>query len=160
MKNFGIVHIMVALVWMFLSGNLTTGGFLVALVGTYFLLVVFRKAIGCESYVRRVRAFFVFVFGLLWEIVLSNVRIMLVALSREAPKIRGEFINYDVRGLTDFEILLISYCIGLSPGTVAADLSDDKETLILHIFATDRDEACEIIDRTLKNSILKFTRND
>jgi multicomponent Na+:H+ antiporter subunit E len=127
MKYFGIVHIMVALVWLFLSGNMTTGGFLVALLGTYFLLMLFRKAIGCESYVRRVRAFFAFFFGLLTEIVLSNLRIIRICLSKEAPDIEGEFIEYDVKGLTDFEVILIAYCIGLSPGTMAADRSEDGD---------------------------------
>lgn len=160
MKNVGTMHFLVALVWLFLSGNMTTGSFIVALTGTYFLLALFRKAIGCEAYVRRVRAFFIFFFGLLLEIVRSNVHIIRECMTSRAATIEGEFIKYDVKGLTDFEILLISYCIGLSPGTVVADRSKDRQTLILHIFTMNAEQARTVVDRTLKHRILKFTRDD
>lgn len=131
---------------------------MLALVGTYGLLALFRKAIGCEAYVKRVRAFFVFVVGVVFEIIRSNLRIMWVSLSRNAGFIEGQFVDYDVSGLSEFEVLLISYCIGLSPGTMVADRSEDGNTLVLHIFATDADDARKVINRTLRDNILAFTR--
>lgn len=158
-KNPGLIHLLVALVWLFLSGNSTTGSFLVALVGTYFLLSLFKKAIGCESYVRRVRAFFIFLGKLFVEIVLANLYIMKVAIMPKAGFVEGGFLYYDVSELTNFETLLVACCIGLSPGTMVADKSEDKKTLIVHIFpANDPEKVRETIDRTLKHNIMAFTR--
>lgn len=158
-KSPGLIHLLVALVWLFLSGNSTTGSFLVALVGTYCLLSLFKKAIGCEAYVRRVRAFFVFLARLFLEIILSNLRVMKVAIMPNAGLVEGGFMDYDVSELTNFEALLVAYCIGLSPGTMVADKSEDGKILIIHIFpSSNPDEVRATIDRTLKYSIMAFTR--
>lgn len=159
MKSPGLIHLLVALVWLFLSGNSTTGSFVVALVGTYLLLSLFKKAIGCEAYVRRVRAFFVFLAKLIQEIVLSNLRIMKIGIMPGAGTVEGDFMDYDVSELTSFETLLVSYCIGLSPGTMVADKSRDGKILVIHIFpSSNPDEVRATIDRTLKHTILGFTR--
>ncbi len=158
-KNPVIMHLMVALVWLFLSGNPSTGNFLIAFVATYLLMALFRKAIGCEPYIKRVKGFIRFLVFFIGEVISSNLRIMRVALQKDAPHIHGEYIDYEVTGLTEFEILLISYCIALSPGTMVAGKSEDGRYLVIHTFASgDPDEVRALIDRTLKYSILAFTR--
>jgi multicomponent Na+:H+ antiporter subunit E len=158
-KNPLIMHLLVALVWLFLSGNPSTGNFLIAFVVTYLLMALFRKAIGCESYIKRVRSLIRFLVYFVGEVVSSNLRIMRVALQKDAPHIHGEYIEYEIAGLTEFEVLLISYCIGLSPGTMVAGKSEDDRHLIIHTFASGSpDEVRALIDRTLKYSILAFTR--
>lgn len=153
------MHLLVAMVWLFLSGNATFGNFLVALVVTFALLALFQKAIGCENYVKRVIALLRFLPRFTLNIVFSNLRVMRMALRRDAGKIRGSFVHYDVAGLTDFEVLLIAQCIGLSPGTMAADRSEDGRDLILHVFGPDDPATVRgKIDSTLKASILAFTR--
>lgn len=154
-----IMHLLVAMVWLFLSGNATFGNFLVALVITFALLALFRKAIGCENYVKRVMALLRFLPRFFLEVVVSNLRVMRMALRRDARKLRGRFIRYDVTGLTDFEVLLIAQCIGLSPGTMAADRSEDGRHLILHVFGPDHPARVrKKIDSSLKAHILAFTR--
>ena len=158
MINPVVLHLFVTLVWFFLSGTQTVANFLIAFFCTFALLVLFRKAIGCQEYVRRTVAFYRFIvrFGL--DILASNLRIAGVAISRGAEKKQGRFIEYDVAGLTDLEILLISQCIGLSPGTMVAERVGEG-CLVIHIFATGTpDEVRAALDRTLKSGILSFTR--
>ncbi len=159
MKNPFVMHMLVALVWLFLSGNTTLGNFFLALGLTFVLLALFRKPLGCEDYIRRMIGFAVFVGRLIAEIVTSNLRIMRVALRRNAKRIGGFFFAYNVEDLTDFEVLLLSICVGLSPGTMVADRSADRRELILHVFAAgSREEVRAKIDSTLKTGILSFTR--
>lgn len=159
MKKPLYMHLFVALVWLFLSGNPTFGNFAVAFVGTFCLLALFRKAIGCEPYIRRVRGLIVFLVLFIREVIHANVAIMLLTMKRDAKDVHGEFIQYCVEDLTDFESLLIAYCIGLSPGTIAADRSEDGKYLVLHTFGIgDADSTRRIIDRTLRDRILAFTR--
>lgn len=154
-----IMHFIVALVWMFLSGTATFGNFLVALVVTFALLALFRKAIGCENYVKRVMALVRFQPLFISDIVMSNLRVMRMALRRDAGKIRGHFVHYDVSGLRDFEVMLLAHCIGLSPGTMAADRSEDGKYLVVHVLGgDDPDSVRKKIDASLKTPILRFTR--
>ncbi len=159
MNNPFMLHLLVALVWLFLSGNTTLGNFFVALTATFALLALFQKPLGCQSYVRRVKGFATFLVRFAWDVMLSNIRLMRIALRRDAGSIRGHFIHYDVAGLTDFEVLLIAQCIGLSPGTMAADRTADGRHLAVHVFGLDEPEAVSRkLDAGLKNRILAFTR--
>lgn len=158
-KNPAIMHLLVALVWLFVSGNITLAGFFVAFIATFLLLSLFRKAIGCEDYVRRVKAFLWFTVRFVQDVIASNIRIMRVALRRDAGEIDGRYVNYNVEGLTEFEILLISQCIGLSPGTMVAEMHEDGKHLILHAFpASTAGDIQQKLDSTLKRGILSFTR--
>lgn len=159
MKHPFLMHIAVALVWMFLSGNTTLGNFFLALGLTFLLLALFRRPLGCEDYIRRATSLGSFILRLVADIVMSNLRIMRVALRRNAGSIEGFYMAYDVTGLSDFEVLLLSVCVGLSPGTMVADRSADGRELILHVFAAG--SAGEIVgklDAGLKSGILSFTR--
>lgn len=159
MKNPFIVHMLVALVWLFLSGNTSLGNFFLAIVLTFILLALFRKPLHCEHYIRRSLAFGAFLRALIFDIVASNLRITRVVLQRDAARIEGSFVHYNVGGLTEFEVLILSLCIGLSPGTMVADRSDDRSELILHVFAAGSDEEIRRkLDSTLKKDILSFTR--
>jgi multicomponent Na+:H+ antiporter subunit E len=158
-KNPFIMHMLVALVWLFLSGNTSLANFFLAIVLTFFLLALFRKPLHCQHYVRRTFAFVAFIWKLMIEIVASNLRIMRVILKPDAARFEGAFVPYNVSGLTEFEMLILSVCIGLSPGTMVADRNEEKTELILHVFAAGTDEEVRNkIDATLRAGILSFTR--
>lgn len=154
-----LLHLLVALVWLFLSGNVTFGNFIVALIVTFALLALFQKALGCENYIKRVVAVGRFLAHFAGDVLLSNLRLMRIVLRRDAAQMRGHFVHYDVQGLTNFEVLLLAQCIGLSPGTMAADRTGDGRYLVLHIFGMEEPEVvCRKMDATLKARILAFTR--
>lgn len=154
-----IMHLLVAFVWLFLSGNTTLGGFLGGLIAGFLLLALFQRALQAQDYVRRVIAFARFTVLFLKEIVISNIRIAQVALHPNARRIHGEFMAYNVEDLTKFETLLLCYCVSLTPGTTVAGKSDDERAIVLHAFASGPpEEICEHIDRTLRKYILAFTR--
>lgn len=152
------MHMLVSFVWLFLSGNTTLGGFLVGVIAGLLLLSLFKRALGTEAYVRRVFAFIRFALIFIREVIVSNFRIAMVALKPNAKRIRGEFMTYDIEGLTALEILLLCYCVSLTPGTAVAGKSEDERLLILHAFASSPDEISDHIDETLRKPILAFTR--
>ena len=154
-----IMHLLVAFVWLFLSGNTTLGGFLSGLIAGFLLLALFQRALQAQDYVRRVIAFARFTVLFLKEIVVSNLRIAQVALRPNARRIHGEFMAYNVEDLTKFETLLLCYCVSLTPGTTVAGKSEDERAIVLHAFASGTpEEICEHIDQTLRKYILAFTR--
>jgi multicomponent Na+:H+ antiporter subunit E len=159
MRHAGIVHLFIALVWMFLSGNADIGGLGTGLLAGFLLLALFRKALGCEDYVRRVMSALFFGYRFIWQIVDANMRIARVALQRNAGTIRGQFMSYSIEELSEFETLLLCWCISLTPGTTVADRDLTGRTLILHAFASgEPDEISQRLDHDIKNRILAFTR--
>lgn len=153
------IHILVALVWMFLSGNTTPGGFGIGLLAGFALMALFKKALGCQDYIRRMVALVLFGGRFLKQVVASNLRIARVALQKDAGKFHGYFMTYAIDGLTQIEILILCQCISLTPGTIVAEKSKDGRDLILHAFASgDAEEVRLALDEGLKRNILAFTR--
>lgn len=153
-----IIHLLVAFVWIFLIGNLSLGGLVGGLVAGYILLVIFKRALFCESYVRRTNALISYTLYFLKEVILSNFRIAMVALSRNPTAVKGKFIAYDVEGLTTFEILLLSHCLNLTPGTIVAKRSYQKCEIVIHTFAVGEAEQVRASVSKMRKRILRFTR--
>ncbi len=90
-----VMHLLIALVAMFLSGNPTLGGS-PSLVGGFILMAFFRCALGCQNYIRRVMAVITFVFIFLQQVVSSNLRLVGAVLRRDAGRLEGDYISYSV----------------------------------------------------------------
>jgi multisubunit Na+/H+ antiporter MnhE subunit len=117
------------------------------------------NALLLKAYVRGSLAFAWFVLVFTREFLVANVKVAWAVLFRRRAALHPNFITYDVAGLTPFEILLLSYCISLTPGTTTVQVSEDFQTLILHALDADAPDAIRAgIDRTLKRGILSFTR--
>ena len=154
-----IMHLLIAFVWLFLSGNTSLGGFFGGLIAGFLLLAFFQRALEAQDYVRRTVAFARFAVLFVWEIVVSNFRIARIAVHPNARRIHGEFMAYNVEDLTKFETLLLCYCVSLTPGTTVAGKSEDERSIVLHAFASGTpEEISEHIDRTIRTYILAFTR--
>lgn len=77
--------------------------------------------------------------ALLWDIILSNVRVARQVLGREA-RIHSGFIWYPLEIGNIHGVTALACCITLTPGTVTAALSDDRRYLLVHVLDLD-DEA-------------------
>jgi multicomponent Na+:H+ antiporter subunit E len=153
-----VMHLLVALVWLFLSGSATLGSFLLGLAAGFVLLALFQRALRCESYIRRICSFVVFIARILVDIVRSNLRITSLIVSKKAGALTGRFAYYDVSDLTDSEIIIMAQCLSLTPGTTVAE-RNQRGQLVLHTFpALTDDELKVMVDRTVKRPLLAFTR--
>ena len=69
---------------------------------------------------------------LLWDIVMSNIRVARQVLGRET-RIHSGFIWYPLDIGNIHGITALACCITLTPGTVTAALSDDRRYLLVHV---------------------------
>ena len=77
---------------------------------------------------------------------------------RETPD-GAVLAEYSVEGLTRGEILLLSHCITLTPGTLTVEVATDFSLLRLHIFdGENAEEVLADIRTGLEKPILAFTR--
>jgi multisubunit Na+/H+ antiporter MnhE subunit len=158
MKSF-IFNLVIAMVWLLLSQDPSAFTLAIGFIVGFAFVAAFRAVLGSEQYVRSALAFFYFTLVFAREFFVANFKVAWTVLARRRATLHPNFITYDVAGLTPFEILLLSYCISLTPGTTTVQISDDFQTLILHALDADVPDAIRAsIDRTLKKGILSFTR--
>jgi multicomponent K+:H+ antiporter subunit E len=81
-----------------------------------------------------------FVLVVLWDIVVANV-ILAVRILGPIDKLRPAFMTMPLDLEQDFAITLLASTISLTPGTVSADLSNDRKTLLIHSLHVDDVEA-------------------
>jgi multicomponent Na+:H+ antiporter subunit E len=158
MKSFAL-NLLIATIWLLLSAEPSVAAFALGGLLGFALLAVFHRVLGSGDYVRRVFAFARFAVVFAWEFLVANANVVWTVLFRARESLHPNFVTYDVAGLKPIEILLLSYCITLTPGTTAVKVTDDFQTLVVHVLhADDADAIRARLDRVLKHGILSFTR--
>ena len=103
--------------------------------------------------------FAAFLFHFTCELVLANIAVAKSVLFQPVSALVPDFISYPLEGLTDFEIVVLTHCITLTPGTTSVDVSEDGKVLVVHALdARDPQGVCDGIKKTLEAPILAWTR--
>lgn len=148
-----IVLLLFSLLWPVLVGDLTAFNLLVGGALAVLLLSVVRS--GGASFAGRAGAFVRYLGAFLWELLLANVIIALLAL-RPRPRLHPHVLAVPLRLQSDVGISLLSATITLLPGTVAMGVSGDRKLLYAHaINIADVAEARASITR-METRILGF----
>ncbi len=158
MHSFAL-NLLIAAIWLLLSAEPSVPVFALGCLMGFALLAAFHRVLGSGDYVRRVFALGRFALVFTWEFLAANVNVVRTVLFQSRATLDPNFMTYDVAGLKPFEILLLSYCISLTPGSTTVKVSDDFQTLVLHTLDLDDPPAVRArLDRVLKHGILSFTR--
>lgn len=107
----------------------------------------------------RAAGFIVFLCVFTRELVLANIAVAKSVLLQGVDELTPGFVRYPTEGLTEFEIVALSHCITLTPGTTSVEVSEDLKTLLVHALdARDPQGVCDGIKKTLEKPILAWTR--
>ncbi|GLC90502.1 Na+/H+ antiporter subunit E [Lysinibacillus piscis] len=148
-----------AFVWMFLSSNYTSTGFIIGYLLGIVLLFAMRRFLETRLYIYRVWALVKLTMLFLKELVLANIQVLKVVLK---PKLdmQPAFFAYPTVLTKEWEITLLSSLITLTPGTVVVHVSDDAKTLYVHaIDISDVDEAIAAIRNSFEKAILEVSES-
>jgi multicomponent Na+:H+ antiporter subunit E len=145
-----ILNLLLAVIWILLWGTVDFYTILVGLVGGYFVLWVFTRALGKhtvrEAYGQHVLDLISFGWYFLIQLVKSNLMLAREVLT-PGLTMRPRIIRYDIGSLNDAQIVALSNAITLTPGTLVVDVSKDKKQLYIHaMFAQDRDKTIADLD--------------
>lgn len=89
--------------------------------------------------------------GSTWSVALAVLR------GREA--LHPNLVTLDTRGLGAFEVLLLTHCITLTPGTTSVQVAEDLSWILVHALdGRDPEAVRQEIGSTLQRAILGFTR--
>lgn len=154
------LNLVIATIWLLLSREPSTAVFVIGYVVGYGLIALFRSLVpGGPAYIRRSVALVRFAFFFAWQFLVANFSVAAVVLLRPRDRLAPNYLTYDTSGLTPGEILLLCYCITLTPGTVSIRVSEDRKTLVIHALdAADPEAIRASILRDLQQPIQAFTR--
>ena len=81
-----------------------------------------------------------FIGHVLLDIVTANIAVARLILS-PVQSITPRFVHYPLRLRDEFAITVLANTISLTPGSVSADLSKDRRTLLIHALDVDDERA-------------------
>lgn len=92
-------------------------------------------------------------------LIVSNLQMARVVLFRPVRDLAPDFIAYPIAGLSDLEIVVLSHCITLTPGTTSVEIAADRSVLVVHALdAGDPAAVCAGIKQDLEGPLLAWTR--
>jgi multicomponent Na+:H+ antiporter subunit E len=141
-----LANLLLALAWVGLNGRFTLDSLTIgAMIGRIVLMILAKGDVLSRTEVRRVERAFSLLLYLLWQIVLANFRLAKDVLSVR-HRMRPGVIRLPLSVTTDGEILLLSAMINITPGSVALDVSEDRQSMYVHVMniATVEDAKKEI----------------
>lgn len=122
--------------WLLLVADFSVGQLVLGLVLAIALPLVAGVLQPERAHVRRTRAVFVLLVRVLWDIVLSNIEVARRILGPERA-LTPTFVWLPLELTNLHGITALASIITLTPGTVSAELSDDRRHLLVHCFNLD-----------------------
>jgi multicomponent K+:H+ antiporter subunit E len=122
--------------WLLLVADFSAGQLALGLVLAIALPLVAGVLQPERAHVRRTRAVFVLLVRVLWDIVLSNIEVARRILGPERV-LTPTFVWLPLELTNLHGITTLASIITLTPGTVSAELSDDRRHLLIHCFNLD-----------------------
>ncbi|MBZ2188465.1 Na+/H+ antiporter subunit E [Alcanivorax sp. JB21] len=151
-------NIMLALIWVGMTGNFTGSGMAVGFLLGYLLLgVTLRDVPRFSGYIRKVPRVVRFVFFFLRELVVSNLRVAYDVLT-PTDYMRPGVIAVPLDASTDGEITLLANLISLTPGSLSLDVSTDRRVLYVHMMYLDDPEQARAQIKYFESRLLELLR--
>lgn len=147
MNGFSL-NLFLAFSWAALLGDFSFLTLFIGAVLGFVALWISAPLTGIDRfYFKRFRRSVFLLLYFIWELLLSSVKVAWDVV-RPFPKNKPALIAVPLTVKSDFEILLLTNLISLTPGTLSVDVTEDRETLIVHAMFADDAEA---IQRDIKN---------
>ena len=125
------INVLLALLWMAVTGAFNLPNFLFGFALGAVGLLLIREQVGARGYLGRARRIASLVALFLVELMKSALRVAWIAVQPRMP-LRPGIIAYPLRVDRDFEITLLANLITLTPGTLSIDVSADRRFLYIH----------------------------
>ncbi len=125
-------NIMLAVVWTMVTGNFAPDNFLLGFALGLLILFFVGPIFGSTTYVARLVAAIRLAAYFLLDLIRSNFR-MAYDVIRPQLTMRPGVIAVPIDASSDAEIVLLANMVTLTPGSLSLDVSDDRNTLYLHV---------------------------
>ncbi len=136
-----VINLLLAFAWAAMTGDFSFASLATGAVLGFFALWLSLPLTGIDPmYFKRFGRSIYLALFFLWELLISSIKVAWDVI-RPVPQNKPALIEIPLTVKSDFEILLLTNLISLTPGTLSVDVTEDRETLIVHaMFADDADE--------------------
>jgi multicomponent Na+:H+ antiporter subunit E len=156
--NLFFINTFVALAYMGVQGRFTLSGFAVGFTLGYLALWLTQPLYGESRYFKRFPKTIRLAGFFLLELFLSSLRVFGDVVTPGQIS-RPGIVGVPLEAKTDMEILLVANLISLTPGTLSIDLSEDRQTLFVHVMYLDDPETFrQSVKEGIEKRILEVTR--
>lgn len=152
-----LINIMLALIWIALTGYFTPGNFLFGFILGYIAILISRPLPNAPGYLARFPKIIVFFLQFTWEVVKANLRVGYDVLT-PTHNMRPGVISFKMNAKEDYEITLLMNLISLTPGTLSLDISRDRRILYIHAMYIDDLEGLRKELRLFEKRLLEAIR--
>lgn len=120
-------------VWLLLVGSLSVADLLMATLLAIGLPLITHRLRPSQARMRKPLVAARFAVIVLWDIVLSNIEVARRILGPESA-LRPQFIWLPLDITNPYGITALAGTITMTPGTLSAELSEDRKFLLVHCF--------------------------
>jgi multicomponent Na+:H+ antiporter subunit E len=143
-----LLNLLLALVWVALTGDYSAGNFAFAFVLGYLILRLTQHSDASIRYVKRLPIVLFFLLFFIKELVVSSLRVAVRVLSRNM-EMHSAVVAIPLDVKSDAGITLLGNLITLTPGTLTLDVSTDRSTMYVHTMDAGND--VEAFRRSIKD---------
>lgn len=149
-----VINLLLSLFWLLVTGSYTVNNFLLGLILGLLLVYLLRSVLPGRFYIITLYKVIKLIWVFLIELIKANIDVIRIVLQ---PSLKNEpaFFTYNTDLKTDWQVVLLSNLITLTPGTIVVGLSDDRTKIYIH--AIDFGEKEEEIEG-IKSSLEKVVR--
>ncbi len=136
-----VLTLLLTVVWTLLQNNISAGMVVFGLIlGT---IIPRMTAVWWPDRPRGIRAFkfLKYMLIVLWDILVANVQVAWIVLTRPNSKLRPAWVVVPLDLKQPEAITVLAGTITLTPGTVSADISSEGHSLLVHSLDTDDPDA-------------------
>jgi len=152
MTAFGSIWL-IAIAWCFLQGSISIGNLLLGCLLGMAVLTISLSFNGMRASFAQLKAVILLAVFVLKELVVSSLRITRDILTPTVYA-RPRIVRIPISDLNDVAITVLANAISLTPGSLALEVSDNRQNLYVHVmYAENRDIAVENIYFDLGNRV-------
>lgn len=158
MKNLFLMNILLAFIWVALTGKFLYANLIFGFFLSYWIIWLMTRGDENVNYFRRLPQVIGFILFFLKELVKANIE---VAYDVITPRdhMKPGIIGFPLSAKTDLEITLLSNFITLTPGTLGLDISTDRKTMYIHaMYIDDPNEFIDGIRYGFERRLLNILR--
>ena len=153
------LHLLIALTWLFLSEHRDLPRMLIGLVVGWAVLALFQPLLPPDRYLKSSMAFFKWLWSFIKAFLIAQYRVAQSILLPQKFPVNPGFLDFPIGELNDFERIVLSHTISLTPGTTSVEIDETKGLLVIHALdASDPEGIRKDIRDDLLEPLLKVTR--
>lgn len=153
-----VIHLLISIMWMFLSETYTFASFSIGFLIGVILLTFLRRFLPDKLYLIRAYNILKLILIFLRELIHSNIEIVKLVYQRE-PDFEPGIFAYPTELTSNWEITLLANLITLTPGSLSVAISEDQKTIFVHAMnIEDQEEEIRSIKETFEKAIREVTK--